>query len=181
MKLIKLTCPSCGAKLEINSSLKKFTCNYCGVTSLLDDEAIVIKNVHSKLQNYINELKEYYDNGNYNKCYELSKIYLIEYPDNEEIQYYYDESEAYYVVDYAVKILNKYKDLNYKSSSINKSELESDYKRIVEYSKIYDCEELEETKKVLSILRNNIEMYYKFIMVGVVIIVIFFLISACSH
>ena len=38
MKLLHLNCPNCGAKLDIDSSLTKAFCQYCGTEILLDDE-----------------------------------------------------------------------------------------------------------------------------------------------
>ena len=38
MKLIKLTCPDCGAPLEAESDRKFFFCSFCGKKILLDDE-----------------------------------------------------------------------------------------------------------------------------------------------
>ena len=38
MKLISLTCPSCGAKLQVDSERKKAYCTYCGSHLLIDDE-----------------------------------------------------------------------------------------------------------------------------------------------
>ena len=38
MRLIKLICPTCGAKLEIDASLQKAFCQYCGTQLLVDDE-----------------------------------------------------------------------------------------------------------------------------------------------
>ncbi len=38
MKLIKLTCPSCGAKLEIDGARQKAFCQYCGTELLVDQE-----------------------------------------------------------------------------------------------------------------------------------------------
>ena len=38
MKLITLNCPKCGSRLDVNEDLKSFTCNYCGTTTLIDDE-----------------------------------------------------------------------------------------------------------------------------------------------
>ena len=38
MKIISLTCPSCGARLEMNSGLKQGTCNYCGASFLIEEE-----------------------------------------------------------------------------------------------------------------------------------------------
>ena len=38
MKLIDLTCSSCGATMKINPQIKKCICNYCGKEMLVDDE-----------------------------------------------------------------------------------------------------------------------------------------------
>lgn len=38
MKLVDMKCPNCGAKLQVNSELKKATCNYCGQDFAIDDE-----------------------------------------------------------------------------------------------------------------------------------------------
>ena len=38
MKLVDLKCPSCGAKLRVNSELEEATCNYCGSKFLVEDE-----------------------------------------------------------------------------------------------------------------------------------------------
>lgn len=93
MKLITLKCPSCGAKLEVSNSIKQYTCEYCGVTTVLDDESVVVKNVSSKLQNALLEIKEYFDNGNYKKSFVLSNELIKEYPKNKEIKDYLDKSK----------------------------------------------------------------------------------------
>ena len=43
MKLISLTCPNCGAKLEVDASLGKAYCQYCGAQVLIDEEKRNIK------------------------------------------------------------------------------------------------------------------------------------------
>ena len=47
MKLIDLTCPVCGATMQVNPELKMTTCNYCGNQLMIDDEVkhTVIENV----------------------------------------------------------------------------------------------------------------------------------------
>lgn len=89
MKLVKLQCPNCNAKLEVNSEMKQFTCNYCGTTTMLDDESIklevsgTIKT--SKLKNQIQDLKDLFDNGNYEETLlEANRLHEL-YPNNEEI------------------------------------------------------------------------------------------------
>jgi DNA-directed RNA polymerase subunit RPC12/RpoP len=37
MKLVPAKCPSCGADIEVNKSLEKTICQYCGTTVLIDD------------------------------------------------------------------------------------------------------------------------------------------------
>lgn len=38
MKVVSLTCPNCGAKLDVNPEIKNITCNYCGHALYVDDE-----------------------------------------------------------------------------------------------------------------------------------------------
>ena len=40
MKLITLTCPKCGAQMEVNSELEAIICNYCGNKMLIDREVV---------------------------------------------------------------------------------------------------------------------------------------------
>ena len=93
MKLVKLECPNCKSVLEVNEEMKKFTCNYCGTTTLLDDEVIRVKHYNSKLDNILNEIEEYYDNGNYEKCYDLTIKALYEYPNNKKLLNYKNKKE----------------------------------------------------------------------------------------
>ena len=88
MKLVKLTCPNCNSILEVNDEMKQFTCNYCGTTTLLDDEIIKVKHTSSKLSNLLEDLKDYYDSGNFIKCYEMANELLEDYPKNKEILSY---------------------------------------------------------------------------------------------
>ena len=48
MRLVKLSCPNCNAKIEVNADMKKFVCNYCGTTTPLTDEIIKANNNSSK-------------------------------------------------------------------------------------------------------------------------------------
>ncbi len=43
MKLLELSCPHCGAHLEIDSSRKQAFCKYCGAALLIDDEMKQLK------------------------------------------------------------------------------------------------------------------------------------------
>ena len=38
MKLVGITCPHCGAKLEVTSNSKMVTCDYCNSDFMIDDE-----------------------------------------------------------------------------------------------------------------------------------------------
>ncbi len=48
MRLIKLNCPNCNAKLEVNVEMKRVVCNYCGTTALLDNEGKIVKTISNK-------------------------------------------------------------------------------------------------------------------------------------
>lgn len=43
MKLVELTCPKCGAVLQVNDALTRCTCNYCGNEILIDNEQRELK------------------------------------------------------------------------------------------------------------------------------------------
>lgn len=38
MKLVSITCPNCGGKLEVTSNSKMVTCDYCSSDFMIDDE-----------------------------------------------------------------------------------------------------------------------------------------------
>ena len=44
MKLVTLTCPKCGAQMEVNPELEAIICNYCGNKMLIDREDCWTKN-----------------------------------------------------------------------------------------------------------------------------------------
>lgn len=48
MKLIKLTCPNCGGKLEIDTDNKKVYCPYCGQKLFVDYEHLDIEREKTK-------------------------------------------------------------------------------------------------------------------------------------
>lgn len=43
MKLVNFTCPGCGAQLNVDADMKQATCQYCGMTFPIDDEAQHVK------------------------------------------------------------------------------------------------------------------------------------------
>ena len=45
MKLITLTCPKCGAQMEVNPELEAIICNYCGNKMLIDKKLLVALNL----------------------------------------------------------------------------------------------------------------------------------------
>ena len=57
MKLITLTCPKCGAQMEVNPELEAIICNYCGNKMLIDRE-VVDKKLLVALNLDINRNKE---------------------------------------------------------------------------------------------------------------------------
>lgn len=63
MKIVKMKCENCGAKLEVNKELDKISCNFCGSENLIDDEATELKRVEevkleARKQNHEQSLKE---------------------------------------------------------------------------------------------------------------------------
>ena len=43
MKIVSMTCPNCGATLQVDADNKNVTCNYCGNALFIDDEANHVK------------------------------------------------------------------------------------------------------------------------------------------
>lgn len=43
MRLINMTCPNCGANLQVDADKKKLFCMYCGSSILVDDEVKHVK------------------------------------------------------------------------------------------------------------------------------------------
>jgi len=81
MKLIELKCKNCGAKLEVNSELDKFTCNFCGTENFIDDEAAELRRVEdvklkARQKNHEQTLKEQkdYDDIEYHNSFKKSKL-----------------------------------------------------------------------------------------------------------
>lgn len=159
MKLISLKCPSCGAKLEVNGDLDEYTCNYCGVTTLLDDEIITVKHVESKFNTEFENVNDYYKNGNYLKAYNLAIDLLEEYPKNKKLRDIFykckvelSESLAKEIItkDYDTvpgnyvnkkhEVLNDLEELNNISDGLSNNYVDEALKRLVELEKKYDNE-----------------------------------------
>ncbi len=43
MKIVSMTCPNCGATLQVDADNKNVTCNYCGNSLFIDDETSHVK------------------------------------------------------------------------------------------------------------------------------------------
>lgn len=83
MRMFKIECNNCGAKLDVKPGINKIKCNFCGTTTVLDDDDVQVKHIMegqiSEEQKYINaetnlKLKNYIDS--YNEYLELSKKYV---------------------------------------------------------------------------------------------------------
>ena len=68
MKLVQLKCPSCGSELNVMKNSNKAKCEFCGITTIIDDEKIVVEhqiknnNLDIMYENsfiYLNKLKKY--------------------------------------------------------------------------------------------------------------------------
>lgn len=83
MKIIKLICSNCGAKLKIESDKKEYTCEYCNTINILDDEIIRVEHSFNDKQKeekfkIANTYLE--DFENYEEAYEAYERLSIEYP-----------------------------------------------------------------------------------------------------
>lgn len=123
MKLIPAICPSCGARLNVDSSAKKVKCEFCDTNVFIDDGvqrvSVEISNI-PKLNNYIKIGLMHYKGGEYDESYvEFSKALELD-PDNFAIilrkglskslasnYYNFDIKPAENAFNNAVKILKK--------------------------------------------------------------------------
>ena len=84
MKLIKLTCPDCGATMEISQDRKVYFCTYCGAKILVDNESKTIKHIiideskNSEIEleklKYLNEIEKRKERS---KLFAIASIFLI--------------------------------------------------------------------------------------------------------
>ena len=75
MKLIPAKCPSCGASIDVDRSLKFTKCQYCG-TEIVVEEAIenllkVELKVSPTLENYLKLGNRYFENLEYEEAYKI--------------------------------------------------------------------------------------------------------------
>lgn len=165
MKLLSMKCPNCNAKLEYNDDLDKINCNYCGNTIIVDKEEQIVKIKTSKLDNSIDEMIEYYENGNYIKCESIAKELIIEYPSNKKIKEYMKKS-AIKIIE---PVLEKYKNHEY----VDRSILGNDLSLVNHYNDVFPDDV--EFKEYLNLIKG-----YKKINLGIadtIVLVISILIS----
>ena len=74
MPMISLKCPNCGAALDVNDSLEKIQCNYCGNVCILS-EALTQKQVideSHKLKPFLDLAESSMQSGDYARCEEYA-------------------------------------------------------------------------------------------------------------
>lgn len=49
IKMIPLTCPKCGAQLDVKEGTKSCYCTYCGTKILINDENVKTVNIHQTI------------------------------------------------------------------------------------------------------------------------------------
>ena len=53
MRLMDLTCPHCGAQMQVNAELRQAKCEHCGATLLIDDETKHVQYDNAEEAGYI--------------------------------------------------------------------------------------------------------------------------------
>ena len=106
MKLLRLNCPNCGAKLCINDSLKSFTCNFCGTTSLLDDEVIKVEHriIDNKIEETIKSIDALLKIKKYDEAFKKAEKLVNEYPYEPRSWYNYIKCETRNFEDYNISL-----------------------------------------------------------------------------
>ena len=90
MKIVKMNCPNCNGKLEINSNDKTTVCNYCGTTLAIDDGII-------RVEHTINDNAE-------NKKAKNAETFIKFGEYDKALKLYMELTEEYsYVADYWFK------------------------------------------------------------------------------
>ena len=84
MKLLQLKCPSCGSKIEVSDALEKFTCNFCGLTTLIDKEILKVEHTikSGEKDELFKKIDAYVKLGEFKKaevlCDELKEKYVYD-------------------------------------------------------------------------------------------------------
>ena len=91
MKLVPAKCPSCGASIEVNESLKNAICQYCGTTILIDDAVekykielsgeVKVDGIEGKTE-LLKNAETLASMGKYTETIQKFKIYFDKYPDD---------------------------------------------------------------------------------------------------
>ena len=149
MKLLQLKCPSCGAKLSVSNHLKSYTCNFCGVTTLLDDEII-------RVEHHINnvEMEEIFKKiDGYIKLSDFESARSIS---DELIEKYFYEPQSWI---YAITIITE----NFNENAVIDQELLKEY--LNKYKKLESDEESKKyfIKKIESFISNYNKKYLDYI------------------
>jgi hypothetical protein len=55
MKLIKTICPHCGAPLQVDPNAQKAICEYCGMTTLIENNKMPTMTIDSEQEGYLFE------------------------------------------------------------------------------------------------------------------------------
>ena len=100
MRLIKVNCPNCNAKLEVNVEMKRVVCNYCGTVCLVSKaietlklkgdvnvssaEIIYDSNIKGKLEN----IKVLLKFGEFETAKEKYELLIKEYPSDGYLYMY---------------------------------------------------------------------------------------------
>ena len=75
MKLVPAKCPSCGANIEVDRSLKFTKCQYCGTEIIVEEAVENLLKVELKdsptLENYLKLGNRYFENSEYEEAYKI--------------------------------------------------------------------------------------------------------------
>ena len=156
MKLISLKCPTCGAKLEVSDNAREVKCEYCGITSVIDDEVVKVEHhfkddsLETKFENaeaYLTKLKDY------DRAFSLYQELSVEKPLDPRIWYglLISKTENFSVFD----IKNNKKNAELEHNEIEKYflnyiKIETDETKKIKISKIYDVYNKEVKRKIWS-------------------------------
>lgn len=82
MKLVDISCPSCGATLQVNEGSKSVNCSYCGKTFLLDDEIKRVEHTVKNAEQAGYEFEKGRIKANYEEAYRRQKVAEMNYNQN---------------------------------------------------------------------------------------------------
>ena len=77
MKLVAAKCPSCGANIKVDRSLKLTRCEYCNTEITVEEAVENLLKVELKdsptLDNYLKLGNRYFDNSEHEEAYKMYK------------------------------------------------------------------------------------------------------------